>query len=46
VISGPFGQASAVPVARARSLPVSAVNRLGVGTSLVAGGLVSLATAL
>jgi hypothetical protein len=37
---------AAVPVARARSLPVSAVNGAAVGGALLAGALVSLAIAL
>jgi hypothetical protein len=37
---------AAVPVARARSLPVSAVNGLGVGTALLASSVASLIFAL
>lgn len=37
---------AAVPMARSRSLPVSAVNGLGVGTILLAGAVVSLLIAL
>ena len=37
---------AAVPLARARSWPISAVNGVGVGASLLAGGLVSLISAL
>jgi hypothetical protein len=37
---------AATPVARSRSLPVSATNGLGVGTSLLAGAVFSLIAAL
>jgi hypothetical protein len=37
---------AAIPVARSRSLPVSATNGVGVGTVLLAGALFSLVTAL
>jgi hypothetical protein len=37
---------AAIPVARSRSLPTSAVNGLGVGTALLVGALVSLMTTL
>jgi hypothetical protein len=37
---------AAIPVARSRSLPTSAVNGLGVGTALLAGALVSLIATL
>jgi len=36
----------AVPVARRRSLPVSAVNGLGVGVVLLTAAILSLANAL
>ncbi|MBB5868819.1 hypothetical protein F4553_002198 [Allocatelliglobosispora scoriae] len=37
---------AAIPIARARSLPVSAVNGLGIGSALLLGALVSLGYAL
>jgi hypothetical protein len=37
---------TAIPVARSRSLPISATNGLGVGTALLAGAVYSLMTAL
>lgn len=37
---------AAIPVARSRSLPISATNGLGVGTALLAGALFSLMTVL
>jgi hypothetical protein len=37
---------AAIPVARSRSLPTSAVNGLGVGSALLVGALVSLMTTL
>lgn len=37
---------AAIPLARSRSLPVSATNGLGVGASLLAGALFSLMTVI